>query len=190
MATVARGHVAGGFTVPAAAWLATTKCTASAASASTKKGKRKKGSPEGPGSGQSTSKRSKTTGGSEGASRARLTIKQKIEVVRLLDKRISHEEIADRFGCATRTARKIKAEREKVQKEAAIAGRDDMRTARQGEFSQVGYTTSTAVLHRLRPCSPLFFQIVFFRAHYFLWLCSPSVPRVAVQVYFRGTVFF
>ena len=35
MATVARGHVAGGFTVPAAAWLATTKCTASAASAST-----------------------------------------------------------------------------------------------------------------------------------------------------------
>ena len=67
------------------------------------KGKRKKGSPEGPGSGQSTSKRSKTTGGSEGASRARLTIKQKIEVVRLLDKRISHEEIADRFGCAPQT---------------------------------------------------------------------------------------
>ena len=42
MATVARGHVAGGFTVPAAPWLATTKCTAFAASASTKKGKRKK----------------------------------------------------------------------------------------------------------------------------------------------------
>ena len=133
-----------------------------------KKGKRKKGSPEGPGSGQSTSKRSKTTGGSEGASRARLTIKQKMEVVRLLDKRISHEEIADHFGCATRTVRKIKAEREKVQKEAAIAGRDDMRTARQGEFPQVGYTTSTAVLHRLRPCSPLFLQIVLFRAHYLL----------------------
>ena len=53
-----------------------------------KKGKRKNGSPEGPGSGQSTSKRSKTTGGSEGASSARLTIKQKMEVVRLLDKRI------------------------------------------------------------------------------------------------------
>ena len=53
-----------------------------------KKGKRKKGSPEGPGSGQSTSKRSKTTGGSEGASLARLTINQKMEVVRLLDKRI------------------------------------------------------------------------------------------------------
>ena len=113
-----------------------------------------------------------------------------MEVVRLLDKRISHEEIADHFGCATRTVRKIKAEREKVQKEAAIAGRDDMKTARQGEFPQVGYTTSTAVLHRLRPCNLLFFQIVFFRAHYFLWLCSPSVPRVAVQVYFRGTVFF
>ena len=100
---------------------------------SDKKSKRKKGSPEGPGSGQSTSKRSKTTGGGEGASCARLTIKQKMEIVRLLDKRISHEEIADRFGCATRTVRKIKAERDKVQKEAAIAGRD-MKTARQGEL--------------------------------------------------------
>ena len=42
MATVARGHVAGGFTVPAAAWLATTKCIASAANASTKRASAKR----------------------------------------------------------------------------------------------------------------------------------------------------
>ena len=41
-----------------------------------KKGKRKKSSPEGTGSGQSTSKRSKTTGGSKGASRPRLTAEE------------------------------------------------------------------------------------------------------------------
>ena len=82
MATVAWGHVAGGFihgtcgsVVGANAMhRICSKCL-------DKKGKRQKGSPEGPGSGQSTSKRSKTTGGSEGASRARLTIKQKMEVV-------------------------------------------------------------------------------------------------------------
>ena len=58
---------------------------------SAKAGKRKAIAPEGAGTGQS--KRQKTKEGSKSAPRRRLTTDH-------LEQRVSHEQIADRFGCA------------------------------------------------------------------------------------------
>ena len=65
---------------------------------SAKAGKRKAMTPEGAGTGQS--KRQKTKEGSKSAPRKRLTTDQKVEILDLLEQRLSHEQIADRFGCA------------------------------------------------------------------------------------------
>ena len=65
---------------------------------SAKGGKRKAIAPEGAGTGQS--KRQKTKEGSKSAPRKRLTTDQKVEILDLLEQRVSHEQIADRFGCA------------------------------------------------------------------------------------------
>ena len=65
---------------------------------STKAGKRKAIAPEGAGTGQS--KRQKTKEGSKSAPRKRLTTDQKVEILDLLEQRVSHEQIADRFVCA------------------------------------------------------------------------------------------
>ena len=83
-------------------------------------GKRKAKAAEGAGTGQS--KRPKTKGGVRSASLKRLTIQEKVQNLQLLDKRTSHEHIADRFNYSERLVRKVKAEREVVEKEAALAG--------------------------------------------------------------------
>ena len=80
-------------------------------------GKRKAEAAEGAGTGQS--KRPNTKGGVLSASRKRLTIQEKVQILQLLDKRTSHEHIADRFNCSERLVRKVKAEREVVEKMAA-----------------------------------------------------------------------
>ena len=84
-------------------------------------GKRKAKAAEGAGTGQS--KRPNTKGGVLSASRKRLTIQEKVQILQLLDKRTSHEHIADRFNCSERLVRKVKAEREVVEEmAAALAG--------------------------------------------------------------------
>ena len=65
---------------------------------SAKAGKRKAIAPEGAGTGQS--KRQKTKQASKSAPRKRLTADQKVEILDLLEQRVSHEQIANRFGCA------------------------------------------------------------------------------------------
>ena len=69
-------------------------------------GKRKAILPEGAGTGQS--KRQKTKEGSKSAPRKRLTTDQKVEIPDLLEQRVSHEPIADRFGCAEEEEEKEK----------------------------------------------------------------------------------
>ena len=71
---------------------------------SAKAGKRKAIAPEGAGTGQS--KRQKTKEGSKSASRKWLTTDQKIEILDLLEQRVSHEQIADRFECAEEEEKK------------------------------------------------------------------------------------
>ena len=89
--------------------------------------KRKAKAAEGAGTGQSKSPNTK--GGVLSASRKRLTIQEKVQILQLLDKRTSHEHIADRFNCSERLVRKVKAEREVEEKEdggdeSAERGRD------------------------------------------------------------------
>ena len=65
---------------------------------SAKAGKRRAIAPEGAGTGQS--KRQKTKEGSKSAPRKRMTTDQKVEILDILEQRVSHKQIADRFGCA------------------------------------------------------------------------------------------
>ena len=83
-------------------------------------GKRKAKAAEGAGTGQS--KRPNTKGGVLSASRKRLTIQEKVQILQLLDKRTSHEHIADRFNCSERLVRKVKAEREEKEEEKEDGG--------------------------------------------------------------------
>ena len=100
-------------------------------------GKRKAKAAEGAGTGQS--KRPNTKGGVLSASRKRLTIQEKVQILHLLDKRTSHEHIADRFNCSERLVRKVKAEREVAEKEAATGG-GALKTKRRGDFPEVRHT--------------------------------------------------
>ena len=71
---------------------------------SAKAGKRKAIAPEGAGTGQS--QRQKTKEGSKSAPCKWLTTDQKIEILDLLEQRVFHEQIADRFGCAEEEEKK------------------------------------------------------------------------------------
>ena len=118
-------------------------------------GKRKAKAAEGAGTGQS--KRPNTKGGVLSASRKRLTIQEKVQILQLLDKRTSHEHIADRFNCSERLVRKVKAEREVVEKEAATGG-GALKTKRRGDFPEVRHT-------------PLLQHCFFFRVILFVVFC-------------------
>ena len=92
-------------------------------------GKRKAKAAEGAGTGQS--KRPNTKGGVLSASRKRLTIQEKVQILQLLDKRTSHEHIPDRFNCSERLVRKVKAEREVVEKEVATGDDEVVKAMRE-----------------------------------------------------------
>ena len=57
---------------------------------------------------------SKKKASSASASRKRLTLAQKLEVLKLLDQKVSYAEIARRFGCGTTAIGTIKQERSKL----------------------------------------------------------------------------
>ena len=101
-----------------------------------KTGKRK-ATAAGVDAGAGPSKRPTEKGGGKKASRARLSNADKVEVLKLLDAKISHEQIADRFKCSERLVRKVKAERKEVEAKAA-AGDGSQKTARRGDFPEVG----------------------------------------------------
>ena len=65
---------------------------------SAKAGKRKAIAPESAGTGHS--KRQKTPEGNKRAPSKRLTTDQKVEILDLLEQRVSHKQTADLFGCA------------------------------------------------------------------------------------------
>lgn len=100
-----------------------------------KAGKRKANPAKGAETGQS--KRQKRKGGSRSGPRTRLTIEEKVEILQLLDQRATHQHIADRFNCSDRLIRKVKAERQLVEKKAATAGGGGKKTVRRGDFPEV-----------------------------------------------------
>ena len=132
-------------------------------------GKRKAKAAEGAGTGQS--KRPNTKGGVLSASRKRLTIQEKVQILQLLDKRTSHEHIADRFNCSERLVRKVKAEREVVEKEAATGG-GALKTKRRGDFPEVRHTPLLQHCFFFGSSCLLFFVVVFCIILVFLFVTS------------------
>ena len=140
-------------------------------------GKRKAKAAEGAGTGQS--KRPNTKGGVLSASRKRLTIQEKVQILQLLDKRTSHEHIADRFNCSDRLVRKVKAEREVVEKEAATGG-GALKTKRRGDFPEVRHTPLLQHCFFFGSSCLLFFVVVFCIILVFLFVTSffPFFPFI------------
>ena len=132
-------------------------------------GKRKVKAAEGAGTGQF--KRPNTKGGVLSASRKRLTIQEKVQILQLLDKRTSHEHIADRFNCSERLVRKVKAEREVVEKEAATGG-GALKTKRRGDFPEVRHTPLLQHFFFFGSSCLLFFVVVFCIILVFLFVTS------------------
>ncbi|CAB1103823.1 unnamed protein product [Ectocarpus sp. CCAP 1310/34] len=90
------------------------------------------------GAGAGPSKRQKqTSGGSKKGtgSRARLDNNKKLEFLKMLDQKVSHAQIADRFKCSLRFIGTVKAGRQKVET-ATAAGCGSQKTARKEDFPE------------------------------------------------------
>ena len=53
---------------------------------------------------------------------------------------MTHEQIADRFGCSERLVRDVKENREKYETEAAAGSGGNKKNRRTGDFPEVRYT--------------------------------------------------
>ena len=100
----------------------------------------------------SSKKRAKEKG-DKSASRKRLTLDEKLEILTLLDQgATTHYEISDRYGCKPRTVRLIKAERKKLEEQvgkerkAGKARKGSTRSNRPGDIPEV-----RLVIHIIRP---------------------------------------
>ena len=81
---------------------------------------------------------SKKKASSASASRKRLTLAQKLEVLKLLDQKASYAEIARRFGCGTTAIGAIKQESSKLEGDAARSARSaSSKSSRGGDFPKV-----------------------------------------------------
>ena len=89
--------------------------------------------PSAAGAGAGPSERQKDK---KGGSRARPDNNTKLEILKLLDAKVSQVEIADHFGCSERFIRTVKADRKKVEA-ATAAGGGTQKTARRGDFPEV-----------------------------------------------------
>ena len=79
--------------------------------------------PKGAGAGKSKARKTKKF----------LTFEQKVEVLEMLQRKVlSHESIADSFGCSERTVRQIKADRVKIKEQATKSGAGGKKISRQG----------------------------------------------------------
>ena len=66
-----------------------------------------------------------------------LTFEQKVEVLDILQRKVSHESIADSFGCSEPTVHQIKADRVTIKEQATKAGAGGKNISRQGDFPEV-----------------------------------------------------
>ena len=139
MATSVTEDVAGGSTAIAAARLTTTKRSASAARASPRLASAATPA-EGAGAGPSKRPKNKKDAGGKGSSSSRLRLDndQKLEILKLMDAKVSYAQIADRFGCSVRFLATVRSDRKQIEA-AAAAGGGSQKTARKGDFPEVSY---------------------------------------------------
>lgn len=87
--------------------------------------------------GAGSSKRVKEDKEENNASRKRLNLGQKLEVLALLDQGVTHNEISDRYGCKPRTVRFIKTCRRELEEQAGTSRKDSTKSVRVGDFPKV-----------------------------------------------------
>ena len=97
-----------------------------------KAGKRKATPAEGAGAGPSQPPKKKKGSGS----RARPDNNAKLEILKLIDAKVSYTQIADRFRCSVRFLATVRSDRKQIEA-AAAAGGGSQKTARKGEFPEV-----------------------------------------------------
>ncbi|CAB1111078.1 unnamed protein product [Ectocarpus sp. CCAP 1310/34] len=99
---------------------------------------KRKGTPaKGAGAGQSKRQKQTSGGSKKGtASRARLDSNKKLDILKMLDQKVSHAQIADRFKCSLRFIGTANAGRQKVET-ATAAGCGSQKIARKGDFPEV-----------------------------------------------------
>jgi hypothetical protein len=99
---------------------------------------------EGAGAGPSKppSKKKKGGHGKGGGSRARPDNDTKLEILKLMDDKVSYTQIADRFKCSVRFLATVRSGRKQIE-EAAAAGGGSQKTARKGDFPEVSYILQT-----------------------------------------------
>ncbi|CAM9496248.1 unnamed protein product [Choristocarpus tenellus] len=68
--------------------------------------------------------------------RARLSLKEKGEVLALLDQKVHQPKVAEKFGVGLRTIVRIKAERKKIEEQLSI-GRGDEKAMRKSQYAKV-----------------------------------------------------
>ena len=70
-----------------------------------------------------------------------MDINGKLDILKLIDAKVSYAQIADRFKCSVRFLATVKSDRKKIEA-AAAAGAGSQKTARKAEFHEVSYTSS------------------------------------------------
>lgn len=122
--------------------------SAGAASAA-RTGKRKSSSTGGSGSGGSGSSKKIQSGApkkGKGASRTRLSVDQKIDILQRLDDGSTHSSLADRYNCGERTISRVQEERKELKERAASATtKGGAKSNRKGEFPKVRVRHSLAL---------------------------------------------
>lgn len=118
------------------------------------------------GRGEDAAKKPKTpaSGGASGKSRVRLSHGQKMDVLGLLKQRVSHAQIAHRFGCGERTVSNIAQQRKQLEEEDKAAGCDQSAKSR-----RKGYFPKVNSAHRCTYCTvvPVFCRL--YRPKHFLF---------------------
>ncbi|CAB1101309.1 unnamed protein product [Ectocarpus sp. CCAP 1310/34] len=105
-----------------------------------KAGKRKVSAADSTGKAQS--KRPKATNGGSNKSqpRARPDFSAKCEMLKLMDQKVTHEQLADRFKCSERLVRDVKKNRKKYETEAAAGRGGSKKNVRTGNNPEVRYS--------------------------------------------------
>ena len=61
-------------------------------------------------------------------------------MLKVMDDKVTHEQIADRFGCSERLVRDVKKNQKRYETEAAAGGGGSRKNMRTGDFPEVRYT--------------------------------------------------
>lgn len=122
---------------------------------------------------------SKKRASSSKASRTRLSLGKKLEVIRLLDENVAFSDITSLYGCGVSTIRKIKRERRKLELDAASCARKaSSKSSRGVGIPEVCYA---ALRGCLAPCTPSL-SFIPSRVHSRFLSASANAPKESLFI--------